>query len=175
MPGSSYEGKDLSAHWIVDNNIKTILDVGVGAGTYSVILKEKNIKMDKIDGIEAWAPYVEEFDLANKYDNLFQVDAREWEDWNYDLVIFGDVLEHMSKEDALVLWDKVSKQAKHALISIPIIHYPQGHEHGNPYEEHVKDDWSTIEVIQSFKGIKQYFPYNVVGIFWATFDKEDEK
>lgn len=174
MPGSSYEGKDLSAKWIVDHNIKTILDVGVGAGTYSVILKDKGIQMNKFDGIEAWEPYVEEFDLTNKYDNLFKIDARKWEDWGYDLVIFGDVLEHMSKEDALALWEKVSTQAKHALISIPIIHYPQGHEHGNPYEEHVKDDWSTLEVIKTFSHIEKYYSYDVVGVFWATFKKEEE-
>ena len=48
------------------------------------------------------------------------------DDFDYDLVIFGDVLEHMTEEDAVKLWNKVSKQARAAIIAIPIIQYPQG-------------------------------------------------
>jgi phospholipid N-methyltransferase len=173
MPISSPEGKDFSAKLIVRHSIKTILDVGAGLGTYSLLLKEKGISVKKLDAIEAWDPYITEYDLNSKYDNVFKVDARNWEDWDYDLVIFGDILEHMSKEDALSLWEKVSKQAKHALISIPIIYAPQGHAHGNPYEEHVKDDWTSEEVLQSFSDIVIHKAYTVVGVYWANFTKKE--
>ena len=80
----------------------------------------------------------------------------------------------MTKEEAIELWDKVSKTARYAIISIPIIHYPQGHEHGNPYEEHVKDDWSSEEVLETFSNIKEYKEFDITGVYIARFKDESE-
>jgi hypothetical protein len=75
----------------------------------------------------------------------------------------------MTKEEAVAIWQSISKQARYAIISIPIVHYPQGHEHGNPYEEHVKDDWTTEEVLKTFSNITIHKAHNVVGVFVAKF------
>ena len=167
MAGSDVDGKVETKDWILKNNIKTILDIGPGQGTYANLLVD--VSLDKIDGVEVWEPYVERFNLEDKYTNVFVSDVREWEDFDYDLVIFGDVLEHMTKEESLIVWEKASKMAKHAIISIPIVHYPQGAWEGNPYEEHVKDDWSTDEVLETFSNIVEHDEYTNVGVFYATF------
>lgn len=167
MPKSSHEGKQDTLGWIKSKNIKTVLDVGAGEGTYANLLDGVDIG---IDAIEVWQPYIDKFDLGSKYENIYNVDARAWEDWGYDLVILGDILEHMTKEEAIDLWNKVRAKAKYAIISIPIIHYPQGHEHGNPYEEHVKDDWDVSEVLESFEGITEYCAYKEVGVFYGVFE-----
>jgi hypothetical protein len=170
MPGSVPEGKDLSMYWIKNKiNPQTVLDVGAGVGTYSLLFRKYDFVPKLLNAIEVWEPYIKEYELLNKYKNVFNVDVREWEDWNYDLVILGDVLEHMSKDEALTLWDKISKQARYAIISIPIIDCPQGHEHDNPYEEHIKDDWTTQEVLKSFTNIIDHNEYSVVGVFLAKF------
>lgn len=162
-----------SRGWIVrkirHSGILSILDVGAGSGTYSDALKKNGYTRATIDAIEVWQPYIDEFDLSSKYRNVYQNDVREWEDFNYDLVIFGDILEHMPKEDAIKVWEKVSKQARYAVISIPIIHYHQGEINGNPYEVHVKDDWTVDEVMQTFPSIVDHWQGNVVGAFWAKF------
>jgi cyclopropane fatty-acyl-phospholipid synthase-like methyltransferase len=170
MPISSLDGKQLSMEWIKELGSKTILDVGAGLGLYYEFLKHEQVVFEKLDAIEVWEPYIEKYELKLKYNNVFNVDARQWNDWSYDLVILGDILEHMSKEEALTLWDNVSKHAKAAIISIPIIHYPQGHEHGNPYEEHIKDDWSSAEVLESFSHIIKHKEYDIVGVYLAIFD-----
>lgn len=166
---SSTEGKIETLVWIVKNNINSILDVGAGSGTYQHLLHSNGMKIDKLDALEVWKPYIEQYSLASRYDRVIQEDARNHNDFDYDLVILGDVLEHMSKEDAVALWSKVSGKAKHAIISIPIIHYPQGHLDGNPYEEHVKDDWTTEEVLETFEGIVDHQEFATIGVFYATF------
>ena len=170
MPSSNPDGKELSMHWI-ETKVKpqTVLDVGAGEGTYSLLFRKHGFVPRLLNAIEVWQPYIKEYQLLNKYKNVFNVDVREWEDWDYDLVILGDILEHMTKDEALDLWSKISKQARYAIISIPIIDFPQGHEHDNPYEEHIKDDWTTQEVLDSFSNIVDHCSYPVVGVFLAKF------
>lgn len=162
-----------SRGWVVrkirDSRASTILDVGAGSGTYNAALKRNGYNRAKIDAIEVWQPYIDKFNLEDKYSNVYKCDVREWDDFSYDVVIFGDILEHMTKKEALAVWEKVSQQARYAVIAIPIIHYHQGEIDNNPYEVHVKDDWSHEEVIDSFSGIVDSFQGKVVGAYWAKF------
>jgi DREV methyltransferase len=169
VPRSVNEGKLEMVNWVKSKNIKTVLDIGAGEGTYANIFRKNNIKLNKIDAIEIWSPYIKKYRLNKKYNNVFINDARNWNDFNYDLIILGDVLEHMTKEEAISLWDKC-KSARYAIISIPIIYCPQGTCEGNPYEEHVKDDWSIEEVLSSFNNIVDYKGYETVGVFYAKFE-----
>ena len=86
----------------------------------------------------------------------------------FDVAFAGDVLEHMSKEDAVSVVDKVLKVSKYLMINIPIIHYPQGESHGNPYEEHIKDDWSHGEMLSTFPQIIKSKPSRRVGVYMLT-------
>lgn len=172
MPFSDIRGKDTSVSWIKQKtDIKTILDVGAGIGTYSILCKETNkILTDaKWIAIEAWEPYIQEYKLKEKYNELYNEDARycDWQKFgNIDLVIFGDVLEHMSKEDAQFLVDKALQHSKYVLISIPIKYMPQGAEYGNPFEIHVKDNWTHEEVLASFPKIKHSRAVKKIGVYW---------
>ena len=75
----------------------------------------------------------------------------------------------MSEAEAIKLWDKISKQAKHAIISIPIIHYHQDAINGNPYEVHVEEDWNTEKVLEKFHSIIEHVEFPVTGVFVARF------
>lgn len=153
---------------ILELNPKTVLDVGAGQGVYLNMIREI-LPHTEVTGVEVWMPYVEEFDLYNRYDGLIVADVREIENFKYDLVIFGDVLEHMTQEDALLIWEKVSGQAKNAIISIPIIHYHQDAINGNPYEVHIDEDWNTERVLKTFHGIVEHVEFPVTGVFVAEF------
>jgi hypothetical protein len=134
-----------------------ILDVGAGSGLLADYLAKEDFGY-RLDAIEVWLPYVNEFNLREKYNTVFTMDAREFSQWSdYDLVMFGDVLEHMPKQEAIDLWDSAIG-ARYRMLSIPTVHCPQGEEHGNPYEVHVKDDWTHEEVLSSFSGIVDYSP-----------------
>lgn len=173
MPISSTQGKSEFIHFIDKIKPASLLDIGAGKGIYGTLARIAH-EVAVIDAVEAWEPYITEYNLHDIYNNVYNVDVRDVEDFAYDVVVFGDVLEHMTKEEALAVWDRCSKEATHAIISIPIVHYPQGHLHGNPYEEHVKDDWTALEVINSFHSIYKMEVFDVVGVFYARFDGDRE-
>lgn len=159
--------------WIMkkaeQNKIKTVLDVGAGSGTYRDYFYSNNYR-PIMDAVEVWQPYIDEFNLKNKYRRVYDVDIRDFDRYHHDLVIFGDVLEHMSEEDALQVWDTASKYCRFAVISIPIIEYHQHAINGNPYEEHVKEDWDHNQVISKFMGITDSWVGNITGAYWAEFN-----
>jgi hypothetical protein len=168
MGTSHPESRPWSIDKIISSGAKYVLDVGAGSGTYSDALKGAGYD-GVIDAVEIWKPYIKEFNLNEKYRKVYESDVRMFYDFSYDVVIFGDILEHMTKDQAIEVWLKVSFQADCALISIPIIHYHQGEINGNPYEHHVKDDWSHEEVLSSFSNIVDYWQGDVVGAYWADF------
>lgn len=166
------EGKHETMMWINDIKPRTVLDVGAGAGMYRLLIERlvpEWAQPNIVDAIEVWEPYVKEFELKSLYTNVYTQDVRTWDNWDYDLVIFGDVLEHMTKEEAIEIWAKVSEQARYAIISIPLGHNHQDAYNGNPYEEHVTEGWGVEEILENFKGIVKMKPMSIVGIFLAEF------
>lgn len=171
MPKSSKEGKDIILQWVKEHRLETILDIGAGSGTYrKMFLKNRIHPTSTWTAIEAWQPYIAEFNLPKLYNNVINVDVRECnfqELGNFDIAFMGDVLEHITKEEAIALVDSVMSISKYAVISIPIIHWPQGESHGNPFEVHVKDDWSHDEVTAAFsKYITKASAGNSIGVYW---------
>lgn len=128
----------------IDNYLKlnvplnsTILDVGCGAGAWSDILKVHGYTT--IDGLEVWEPYVEQFNLKSKYRNLYIADIRELSCNDYDLVIMGDILEHLTVADARTVLNNLKVSCKRILIIVPYM-LPQVVTEGNLHENHLQAD-----------------------------------
>lgn len=168
MPRSDTSNRPWVTRKIAELKPKTFLDIGAGEGTYGTLVKEHSPETVR-HGVEIWAPYVKTYGLEDIYDKIYVCDARIFFDYKYDLVILGDVLEHMTRDDAVELWSKISSSARAAIISIPIIYLPQGEEEGNPYETHVKPDWTHEEVLSTFSYIEDYQVYQVTGSYLAKF------
>ena len=146
MPYSSESGKAAIKRIMSRIAPTNGLDVGAGSGTYAKLFPDITW-----DGVEAWEPYIEQFGLGDLYRNLAVADARDWQlDDCWSVAIAGDVLEHMTVEEARALLTKLRKHAEYVIVSIPIGHYPQDEYEGNPYERHVKDDWTDAEVREAF-------------------------
>ena len=173
MGYSNPENKPWAQQKIIELNPKTVLDVGAGQGTYLNLIREGMGSSVLVNAVEVWQPYIDEFNLINRYDRLFAMDVRDMVDFKYDLVILGDILEHMSESDAVSLWEKISKDAKYAMISIPIIHYHQDAINGNPYEVHVEEDWTVERVLEKFDGIVEHKKFEVTGTFIAEFNNDN--
>ena len=157
---------------IIELKPTTVLDVGAGQGVYLDLIRQGLGAGVIVNAVEVWQPYIDQFDLENRYNKLFAMDVKNMTNFAYDLVILGDVLEHMSEQSAVELWDRISQQAKYAIISIPIIHYHQDAINGNPYEIHVEEDWNTERVLSTFKGIIEHKEFPVTGVFIAKFDNQ---
>ena len=169
MPHSDGANKGWVLDKIKELKPKSILDVGTGSGILEEIVRANFGDSIKLDGIEAWSPYIEEYKLTERYDNLYNVDAREWDNWDYDLVMFGDVLEHMNEHQSADMWNKMSQKAGAAIITIPIIHYPQGASFGNPFEIHHEEDWNTERIMKTFSGIIEHQEFEITGAYLARF------
>ena len=170
MPSSMNENKPYALD-IITRVIKPrhILDVGCGMGTYYDLLKP-HLPDVAIDGVEIWEPYISQYKLDEKYDYLYFDDARQIGFMPYDLVIFGDVLEHMTNEDALSVWDIARRSAGWGMISLPIVHYPQGAEFGNPYEEHVQDHINVDDLERDFGPFDYKETFRMTGTFFKRFE-----
>jgi len=168
MGTSSPLGKKESVDWVElkKNEINSILDVGAGSGTYFRLMS--HIKEFNWSAVEVWKPYIDKYNLNQLYHTVHNTNIKDfiW-DKDYDLTITGDILEHLSKEDAVIIVNNILSHSKFLLISIPIVHYPQDEINNNPFEYHVKDDWSHSEMLQTFgNNIKKFIECEEIGIYW---------
>jgi 2-polyprenyl-3-methyl-5-hydroxy-6-metoxy-1,4-benzoquinol methylase len=103
MGTSHPESRPWAISKILSVNPGFILDIGAGSGTYADALKNAGYSKT-IDAVEVWPQYIEKYYLKKKYRNVFHQDVRTRTDFDYDVVIFGDILEHMTKEEAVKVW-----------------------------------------------------------------------
>ena len=146
MPSSDTRGKAQILDFVRNLKHERMLDIGCGEGTYAKLFPEA-----RWTGVEVWQPYVDQYDLHSLYNDLRIMDARDWtsSDERWDIAVAGDVLEHMTVDEAKSLFDKLRACANWVVVSIPF-DMPQGEWGGNPHERHVKDDWSHDEVKRVF-------------------------
>lgn len=112
-----------------------IIDIGVGSGVYRELLSEY-----EMDGIEIYEKYIGDFNLIERYDEIFNVDAITFDyTKKYKLAILGDVLEHMSVEDAKTVLTALKKAGISIVAQIPY-EYEQGVYDGNEHEIHLQPD-----------------------------------
>jgi len=141
MPSSAVEGK-AKIRSIVNSMIRgsgfRLLDLGCGRGTYARLITKLCYKI----GVDA-VDYRKKFELDKWYDEFYQHDIRDTE-WirrlgRFDLAIAGDVLEHMTVEQAQNVLEAMQDIAKAVLVAVPYT-YPQKGRGGNRWEDHIQDD-----------------------------------
>jgi glycosyltransferase involved in cell wall biosynthesis len=148
---------------------KRVLDVGVGFGRWGMIVREfcdvwygrvprKDWKIH-IEGVEAFADSITGYHHSF-YDKIHIADAREIlpslfeEQW--DVVIFGDVLEHFEKNEAIDLLNKAIESSAYVLLNVPLgSEWPQEEVYDNPYERHLSE-WD-VKDFQGFALRQQAF------------------
>ena len=99
MPWSNPENQQWVLNKVVQLKPQTILDVGAGYGTYARLLRP--YVPARYVAIEIFENYISEYKLKELYDEVWLEDVRKYVSLESDLIIFGDVLEHMSKEQTI--------------------------------------------------------------------------
>lgn len=132
---------------VLQLNPSRILDVGVGFGKWGFLLREylevcqgRYHKKDwekRIDGVEVFKDYIDDHHKIF-YDKVFKKDILKFpiEKHDYDLIILGDVIEHLEKKDALKLISKLKRHAN-LIITTPNGKTLQGESFGNKHETHL--------------------------------------
>ena len=126
----------------------TVLDVGPYDGRWSNSLRHH---FKHMDAVEAFEPYVEQYNLKEKYDNVFISDVREFNFDHYDIIILGDVVEHMPIEDAQKLLSELKEKSKQLLVVIPF-EYPQDEYDNNKYQIHFQEDLTDEIFSERYQG-----------------------
>lgn len=135
-----------------------ILDVGPGAGVWSETLREH---FPHMDCIEIFEPYVKQFDLCRKYEQVNLADIRHVAQSHldpYDIVIMGDILEHLKVSDSIVLLSRLRKS--HVIVAVPY-RYRQGCCFGNEAECHLQPDLTPALMQERYPVLKP---------LWIDFD-----
>jgi spermidine synthase len=137
---------------------RTVLDIGPGAGKYGNMVKaiDKNIK---IEAVEIDRSYVKKFKLDTVYDKIHIKPVQKFIDSHheseYDLIIFGDVIEHLKKSEGVDALNFFVYRSKNIIVQWPHA-YLQNAWEGHVHESHIsvwgKSDFSNFKFKWHQKG-----------------------
>lgn len=163
MPFSTNYFKEETKNYIVNNFDKSIkiLDLGAGAGTYSDLLKP--LGYNNLDCVEVFEEYVAKYQLETKYNRVIIGDITKLniDFQSYDLIILGDVLEHIDSINAIELIKKIKNVP--TIVSVPF-ESDQGEHFGNVFEIHLQNDLTLqifLERYDNFHPLCLRFDYGV--------------
>ena len=150
---SYQDGKIEIVRYVKENYKKgeTCLDVGACDGKYADLLGD----WLEMDGVEIFEPNIRTHNLEQKYRTVFNRDIADLKYNYYDLIIFGDVIEHMEVEKAQKVLEYAKPRCRQMIVAVPY-RYPQGEIYGNPYERHIQDDLTPEIFDERYPGFKMW-------------------
>ena len=175
MPTSYPLYKDSVRNWFLQNvSLDTsILDIGAGCGTYSDLLRGYGYKMH---AVEIWEPYIKQYDLNNKYSCVYEENILKMPfdllD-TYDFFILGDVLEHLSVEDAQWLMNFLKIKGKQYLVAVPYV-MEQGEYEGNIHETHLQPDLTPENMLERYPDLELLYGNNFYGYYTNKKQKHEK-
>lgn len=154
MPYSSTAFKEEIKDHLLEHipGMARVLDVGPGCGTYGMMLNSERI----IDAVEIFEPYIDTFNLRDKYTKVFNGNILSFDFSIYDYIIMGDVLEHIPKYEAINLVKRIDDDGIHCLIAVPYL-YEQGEYMDNIHEVHHQADLTHEIFLQRYPSMKLLF------------------
>ena len=147
-------------------NMFTVLDVGACDGKWADMLRAafereflsdahegEDIPLLRIDGVEKFKPNAAR--CIYKYNSFYIGGIEDY--WYpadyYDVIIFGDVIEHMEVLQAQLCLERARNSASEVIVGVPYL-YRQGAIYGNPYEVHVQHDLTHELFMERYPGFK---------------------
>lgn len=144
-----------------------VCDVGPGCGTYYYLLGDGY----NWTGVEIWH-YAAKY-LEDKYNHIYESDIRDFEyPEDYDLIIFGDIIEHLNVEDAQKCIEKARAHSNAIMVAVPY-ELPQKEIYGNKAEVHLQDDLTPDNFNERYPGFKLI--YEVPGEYGYYYWKKEVK
>ena len=175
MPTSYPIYKDSVRNWFLQNVPldTTILDIGAGCGTYSDLIRGYGYKMD---AVEIWEPYISQYGLKNKYGWVYEENVLKMPLdvlGAYDFYILGDVLEHLSVEDAEWLMKFLKFAGKQYLVAVPYV-MEQGEYEGNVHETHLQPDLTPEIMLERYPDLELLYGNNFYGYYTNKKQKHEK-
>ena len=140
---------------------ESILDVGAGQGTYYELLKDY---FYDIEAIEIFEPNIETYDLRNKYRVVYNKDIKDFKYRFYDIIIFGDVIEHLEIKEAQKVLEYAYYKCNEMIVAVPYM-YEQDEVDGNVYEIHKQADLTKEKVLERYPMLEYLYGNEYYGYF----------
>ena len=159
---------DWLTKYYPDRNTK-ILDIGAGHGKYGRLLSGR--LYNNIDAVEIWEAHANALKKSSDYSYVFEEDIR-WFDFpcDYDIVIMGDILEHLTVKQGVKLLKKLKKHTREIITVVPY-EFPQHELYDNTYEIHLQPDLTPTNFIERydqhilFSNYNQHNDFKGIGVF----------
>jgi ubiquinone/menaquinone biosynthesis C-methylase UbiE len=104
---------------IADKSALSVLDLGCGLGNPARLLVQK-IKVNYLEGVDVFPGYLKKSKELGIYNKLVRnkVENINYPSKSFDIVLASQVVEHLTKPDALRLIQKMEKIAKRQVIIV---------------------------------------------------------
>jgi hypothetical protein len=157
MPYSSFIFDNAIAEIIKFIKPRTFLDLGAGAGKYGSIVKEIDPSIETI-AVEIEKDYIEKFNLHSIYKQVWNISVTDliqpkYFDSNFDVVMIGDILEHLKKSEGVDLLNFLIYRCRWIIVEFPH-RYLQNAVDGYATEAHIsvwtENDFLSFERTQMY-------------------------
>lgn len=139
----------------------TVLDIGAGSGTYAILLDGY---FEHMDAVEAFAPNIKNHKLENKYNQVFNSDIQDFEFEHYDLVIMGDILEHLTVEQAQKVLKYILPKCNQIIVAVPYM-LEQEEVAGNVFEIHKQPDLTRKNMLERYPELEMLYGNQIYGYY----------
>jgi len=129
-----------------------VLDIGGGDGKWARVLGSY---FREIDCVEIFEPYIERYNLKELYSNVYLSNFLDFEFDYYDVVVMGDVFEHVTQEQATKWLNKVRDKVGEIIIVVPF-EYLQDWDgvYENVYGHHHQPDLTPLNMLERYPMLK---------------------
>ena len=141
-------------------NIK-ILDVGAGCGTYYDLLSDY---FRYIDAVEVFKPNIVNYNLKQKYHRVYNSDIKDFKYDFYDVIIFGDIIEHLDTNEAQDVLNYAYTRCKEMIVAVPY-ELEQGIEEDNVFEIHKQADLTPKIMKERYPMLKELYSNELYGYY----------
>ena len=100
---------------------------------------------------------------------MFNKDIVDFLYGNYDLIIFGDIVEHLTVEDAQKVIKYAIEHSKTIVVAVPFLCSSISNENIN--ETHIQDDLTPQNVLNRYPELQLLFKNNIYGYYIAKNNK----
>ena len=138
-----------------------VLDIGAGCGTYWNLL---NDSFRTIDAVEVFKPNILKYNLKQKYHKVYNMDIKDFKYNNYDIIIFGDILEHLDVNDAKMVLEYAYTRCKELIVAVPY-ELEQDEVGGNIHEIHKQADLTPKIMKERYPMLKELYKNNLYGYY----------
>ncbi len=139
----------------------TILDVGAGCGNYYNLLHDY---FKNIDAVEVFRPNIDNYELEKKYREVYNSNIKDFKYSDYDIIIFGDIIEHLTVKEAQKVLKYAYSKCNEMIVAVPYM-CVQGEYGGNIYEIHKQNDLTKENMLERYPMLKLLYADDIYGYY----------